>query len=306
MDRGHVSSARTIGLDLRSRGTRQCGLCGQLRTMTRAHVPPQAAGNGKQVTSATVQIKDGVLHNGRHSTGGIWVRGLCGLCSGLAGQRYDLAYGEFARRLLTHARVDNRLRLLRPWEPPAVRVAPGLVSRSILFGMFALSPNLRVVFPQLAADLLAQRDHIQMPDGAMLRLALFPDRRARIAGPVSAHRVLTLREDFDTFGEVFFRPLAWVLSPTARNPPAGGQSVLSRQGWAWADKWLQIRPRCDQRRPAEPRASRPRRATSVVARSRRVDRDDAGGDRSRARRDDPGMSVPSTHGTTVPEPSRGH
>lgn len=231
-----------MGLDLRSRGMRQCGLCGQLRTMTRAHVPPQAAGNGEKVTSAIVQIEGGVLQNGRHSTGGMWVRGLCEPCNGLAGQRYDVAYGEFAKRLLTHARLDNRLHLLRPWEPPAVRVAPGLVSRSILFGMFAVSPNLRVIFPDLAADFLAQRDHIQMPYGATLRFALLPDRRARIAGPMSAHRVLTLREDFDTFGEVFFRPLAWVLAPTGVSSRASGRSVLDRQGWACADDWLQYGP----------------------------------------------------------------
>lgn len=236
-------SPGTLGLDMRSRGMRQCGLCGQLRQMTKAHVPPQAAGNGGKVTSAIVQLKGGVLRNGRHYTGGMWVRGLCQSCNGLAGQRYDLAYGDFAKRLATHAEVNNRLHLLRPWDPPAVRVAPGLVSRSILFGMSAVSPNLRVVFPGLADDLLAGRDHIQMPQGATLRFALFAERRARIAGPMGAHRVLTVREDFDTFAEVFFRPLAWVLAPTITGGSRiDGASVLDRQGWACADEWLQYGP----------------------------------------------------------------
>jgi hypothetical protein len=220
---------------------RQCGLCGELRKMTRAHVPPQAAGNTGKVTSASVQIVDGVMKPGRQQEGGLWVRGLCEPCNGLAGRRCDLASGEFAGRLETFARVGPRLGFLRPWEPPAVSVAPGLVARSIVIGMFAVSPNLRVIFPQLAADLLNERDHIRMPQGATLRFALLPERRARIAGPMSAHRVLTLREDFETFAEVFFCPLAWVLAPTGESA-LGGQSVLERQEWATADKWLQYGP----------------------------------------------------------------
>lgn len=58
--------------------------------------------------------------------------------------------------------------------------------------MFAVSPNLWVIFPGLADDLLAGRDHIQMPQGATLRFALFAERRARIAGPMGAHRILTV------------------------------------------------------------------------------------------------------------------
>jgi hypothetical protein len=231
----------SMGLDMRSRGTRQCGLCGQHREMTKAHVPPQAAGNTAKVTSSIALVSDGVLRTGRQSAGGMWVRGLCEPCNGLAGQRYDTAYGEFAKSLDRHTAIGRRLHLLRPWEPPAVRVAPGLVSRAILFGLFAVSPHLRVIFPDLARDLLTKRDHIQMPPGATLRFALYSQRSARVAGPISAHRVLTRREDFDTFGEVFFRPLAWVLAPT-RPAPTSGLSVLDAQGWACADEWLQYGP----------------------------------------------------------------
>lgn len=230
----------SMGLDLRGKGLRPCGLCGQVRKMTKAHVPPQTAGNSEKVTSGIVRLSNGVRGPGRQASGGMWLRGLCEPCNNLAGRRYDLAYGEFAKSLIRHARFGNRLHLTRPWEPPPVGVAPGLVSRSVLFGFFAISPNLRVIFPELASDLRVERDHIAIPEGLTLRFAILPERRVRIAGPMSAHRVLTVREDFDTFGEIFFRPLAWVLAPTSSvESRFGNVSRLDREGWASADEWLQ-------------------------------------------------------------------
>lgn len=205
--------------------------------MSKAHVPPQAAGNTERVTASIVRISDGVMQNGRSANGGMWVRGLCARCNSLAGARFDGAYADFADRLEIHARVIERIGLLRPWEPPPVGLAPGLVARSILIGMFAISPNLRIIFPELAGDLCANRPHIRMPQGATLRYALYADRTARLAGPIGAHRVLTVREDFDTFAEVFFRPLAWVLAPTQGTNEVIGSSILDRQGWPRADEW---------------------------------------------------------------------
>lgn len=96
--------------------------------------------HGDKVTSAIVQVKDGVLRNGRPSTGGMWVRGLCQPCNGLAGQRYDLAYADFAKRLATDAEVSNRVHLLRPGIRPPYESHQGLVSRS---SSSACSPSAR-------------------------------------------------------------------------------------------------------------------------------------------------------------------
>lgn len=143
----------SLGLDLRTQSLRPCGLCGETRKMSKAHVPPRAAGNGSYVTSAIVIISRGVLRPGRHAAGGLWLRGLCAECNSLAGARYDDAYAEFSNRLRSYMQVSLRSYFALPSGAPAVSVAPGLVARSVMFGMFAISPNLRIMFPDLAEQL---------------------------------------------------------------------------------------------------------------------------------------------------------
>lgn len=209
--------------------------------MSKAHVPPQVAGNDSRVTSATTLIKHGTASVGRYSAGGMWLRGLCCECNSVAGLRYDRAYGDFARRVQIYIRARGYI--YAPGSPisaPPVSVAPGRVARSVMFGMFAISPRLRLIFPELARSLQAKRDHVFMPDGVSLRFAIYMDRTARLTGPVHAHRVMGLREYYETFAEIFFRPLAWVLAPQDRTTVGQGEmSVLDRQGWATADDWLQ-------------------------------------------------------------------
>lgn len=229
----------SLGLDLRSKTPRACGLCGDVRQLSKAHVPPQAAGNRGRVTSAVSRIVEGQRTSGRPYTGGMWLRGLCGECNSLAGGRYDAAYGDFARRLRTYAQVASRTSLPDPFSAPAVSVAPGLVARSVMFGMFAISPHLRVLAPELAEDLRSGRTHIPMPDGFSLRFALYPLRTARLTGPVYSQRILKQRQHYNTFAEVFFAPLAWVLTPGKRSTALETtENVLDAQGWACADEWL--------------------------------------------------------------------
>ncbi|MHA4950698.1 hypothetical protein ACX27O_25560 [Micromonospora sp. SD19] len=109
--------------------------------------------------------------------------------------------------------------------------------------MFAISPNLRIIFPELAEGLVTERRHICMPDGATLRLAIYDAPAARLTGPVHSFRVLSRPEHYNTFAEVYFRPLAWVLAPSDRGwVPLGSISVLDRQMWATADEWIQYGP----------------------------------------------------------------
>ncbi|SCE34808.1 hypothetical protein GA0115237_1119122 [Streptomyces sp. ScaeMP-6W] len=229
----------SLGLDLRNKTPRACGLCGDIRQLSKAHVPPQAAGNRNQVTSAVSQIVNGQRTSGRPYAGGMWLRGLCGECNSLAGGRYDAAYGDFARRLRSYTKVARRATLPEPFSAPAVSVAPGLVSRSVMFGMFAISPHLRTLSPGLAEDLRSGRTHITMPDGFSLRFALYPLRAARLTGPVYSQRILSRRQHYHTLAEVFFSPLAWVLTPGRKSTSLETtENVLDVQGWGCADEWL--------------------------------------------------------------------
>ncbi|MFD3663327.1 hypothetical protein ACFWVF_22495 [Streptomyces sp. NPDC058659] len=179
--------------------------------------------------------------HGRPAAGGLWLRGLCEQCNNFAGARYDAAYGDFVRRLWTYGRAAKHLQLVDPQAPPAVSVAPGLVARSVLIGMFAISPHLRLLFPQLAAELHEGKMGIAMPETLALRMAIYPHRTARLTGPVYSQRVLGKREHYNTFAEVYFPPLAWVLTAQERDAPFSGvESVLDRQGWAVANEWIRF------------------------------------------------------------------
>lgn len=210
-----------------------------MREMTKAHVPPQAAGNTGKVTNASTRIVGGVLGPGRFSSGGLWLRGLCRDCNSLAGAEYDRAYADFSRAIESFMRFSSRGHLLHPEAAPAVSVSPGRVARCVLFGMFGISPNLRAIFPELADALRRQDPHVKMPDGVSLRWALYGGRGARLAGPIHAHRVLGHPQVYLTSAEIYFRPLAWVLAPRGTGGLKGYESVLDREHWANADEWPQ-------------------------------------------------------------------
>lgn len=55
------SGRKVLGLDLQSPLPRACGLCGGVRELSKAHVPPRAAGNGSTVRRARQQISNGVF-----------------------------------------------------------------------------------------------------------------------------------------------------------------------------------------------------------------------------------------------------
>lgn len=229
----------TLGLDPWSKGSRICGLCGEYRKMTRAHVPPQAAGNTGDVTSATVRVCNSERTTGRPKAGGMWLRGLCRDCNGLAGENYDAAYGDFAAGLTRYFGARTHLFLPAAEPAPPVWVAPGRVARSVLIGMFATTPHLRTIFPGLAHDLQHRRPHITMPDGATLRMALYRSRSTRLASMAYGMRVLTHRQHYNVFSEIYFRPLAWTLSPNDDRLDGAGLGESAVSSWPVVDQWLQ-------------------------------------------------------------------
>lgn len=200
-----------------------CGLCGHFRELSRTHVPPQVAGNDRSVSRAPDRLVDGVRAPGRWTEGGLWVRGLCVSCNNLCGQHYDVAYADFAARVeqMTGESARRLLNGAVATGSPAVYFAPGLVSRCVMFGMFAINPRLRVLYPDLADDLrtLGHLDPtaIRWPDRLELRVGLFSRRdppHALLSSGVWSMRVLGRRERHSSFGDVIFPPLMWCLVPT--------------------------------------------------------------------------------------------
>ncbi|THG30355.1 hypothetical protein E6C70_14745 [Glaciibacter flavus] len=165
---------------------------------------------------------------GRQYAGGMWVRGLCFDCNNTAGNRYDTAYGLFTDQLRGWFRTGKRLAFGRI-DVPAVSLDPGLVSRAILYGFHAINPRLRVIFPELAKQLLNDTRQVRLPSGLRLRAGAYFGSDFKLSGGVLMQRVLGARETHFTFGEVFFPPLAWVLTPD--------YAGLAVDHWASADEW---------------------------------------------------------------------
>lgn len=208
-----------LGTTLASKSPRPCGLCGETRKMTKTHVPPQTAGNtGTVERAADLVTQEGVRRPGRWNRGGLWVRGLCNACNQLAGRRYDQAYGDFARALTSANSAQARGLSVPTSHAPPVRLAPGLVSRCILIGMFAMHPRLRHIFPALADDLRTEEPALRWPQGVKLRVGQHHNGRALLASGVFMARVLGHRTQHFTFTDVVFPPLIWSLVPDVNQP----------------------------------------------------------------------------------------
>ncbi|TDL45233.1 hypothetical protein [Microbacterium oleivorans] len=214
---------------LLNRKTGSCGVCGQHRKLTKTHVPPQVAGNRGQVQRADVMSSASSGFNPeRWRIGGMWVLGLCGECNSLAGARYDRAYADFADQLWSW--LQTRTHLLLPGTP-ALTLAPGRVSRSILSGMLGISPNLREFHPTLAAQ-VAAGGPVRLPGGLRLWFAAYPGNRTQLTGPMLTGLVDGSGRAINTLAAVTFRPLTWALATS------DSDAVMADQGWTDATDWL--------------------------------------------------------------------
>ncbi|MCJ1685350.1 hypothetical protein MT350_19510 [Rathayibacter sp. VKM Ac-2928] len=216
-----------LGLESQRECERFCGICGVWALSTRAHVPPRAAGNGTNVKRLVFRTVDGrVLPAGRPLEGGMWVRGLCSRCNSDAGSRFDEAYADFARSVIRYGSTFAPLAQLS--AVPPVRLAPGPVSRSILHGMHALNPTLRLLFPELATALRAGGP-VRLPAQTKLRVAAYGFSRARLSGSIHSRRVLQEAAVHLSFADVVFPPFIWSLVVAEE-----GQAT---DDWADASEW---------------------------------------------------------------------
>jgi hypothetical protein len=243
-----VTGLDLIGSTLSSPGARPCGLCGDFRKLSKAHVPPQAAGNTTKVLRAADVIDGGIRRPGRWQEGGMWVRGLCDDCNTHAGTHYDVAYADFAEQVgVLSSPLAQRLAVV-PGEAPAARFAPGLVVRAVLYGMFAISPRLRVLFPDFASDLKNEAPGlgpVRWPDKLALKVGRTHPAHADsgvISSGVWSIRVLRERVVHATFGDVVWPPLTWCLVPTIEDSELDGLGPPITKTLADASDWINYGP----------------------------------------------------------------
>lgn len=242
-----------------------CALCRSSTTLTKAHVPPRSAGNRSDVRRTRPYVDDSVMKQQSPLEGGMWLRTVCPSCNNLA-SRYDDSYGNFSQRLSRHL-PRHPLSLPTMNGVPPIALAPGRVARSVLHGMVAIAPSFSVVHPEFLDALLADGEGIALPEGLRLRVALTGDRYCRLASAYHMHRVLGERQDYEAFAEIYFRPLAWVLTGGRGTL---GDSVFDSEGWGDATDWVRYSReswRADLRDLV-------RRLPTVLHPTRRVDRDE--------------------------------
>lgn len=223
----------------RRRGMGRCGLCGSHRKMTEAHVPPQAVGNrGPHRQRAQWVAGNGGAQLGRWQDGGLSVYGLCERCNHQTSVRADPAYIDFHLRLA--GLLDTGIRLLQHSGDLPVRVAPGLVARSVLAGMFAVNDRLYDRYPELAKGLRTDSPDLRLPEDLRLLMAMTPGPRSRLGGPVGYMRVLTVRQFHMPLAEIWFPPLAWVLRAARASEPSLGPDLTT--SWGDATEWVRYGP----------------------------------------------------------------
>lgn len=204
-----------VARDPSLRENQRCGLCGRVETLTKAHVPPQAAGNiGAEVVRShfvATEDKEVAARDSRQLSGGMWVYGHCSDCNAVA-SRHDGEYGRICRAMVNGASGG------RYYFPPPSPISPGAVARSVLMGMFALAPHLRDAEPRLARQLASDERLIDVPLKNHLYLARTFGNRGRVSGPVGWF--MPLRPSprpgshwgANVAAQVWFTPLAWILA----------------------------------------------------------------------------------------------
>jgi hypothetical protein len=206
-----------------------CGVCGRVATLTKAHVPPRAAGNDEHVArNFIVANGDSGSRPGRASEGGLWVYGLCAECNSDAGGLYDEAYADFASRIAESLAVSQKI-ILGP--VPAVTFAPGRVTRAVLHGMHAISPHLRELYPTMATQ-LHRGGPVVLPGGLSLRMAGHLGQDALLVGPMLTAQVLGPKQQANTLASFTFRPFSWALVPT------DDSDYFDARGWLNVTSWL--------------------------------------------------------------------
>jgi hypothetical protein len=240
--RDQQKGSRVLGLINYHGEKLPCGICGVRKLMSRAHVPPQCAGNAMLVKRSRLMVNKHEVDAGRQDLGGIYLYGQCSDCNTESG-RYDGAYGQFADALRPNWVQSLQIEVPPLMSTPSVTFDPGAVARSILLGMCATGPHIRRHWPDLPPRLLSGSP-VTMPPELRLFLALTRGLTARVAGPIYGLPVAgPMRRDasgkvvgINSVASAYFPPLAWelILGP--------GETMLTDDRWADVSSWTEIEP----------------------------------------------------------------
>lgn len=231
-----------LGLVRQRRDKQPCGICGVKKLMSKAHVPPQCAGNQMLVKRYSLMAAKHEVDRGRQLDGGIHLYGLCADCNTKAGC-FDGAYGQLADALRPLWAKSWQVELPPTIKMPRVAFDPGGAARSILLGMCATGPHIRRNWPDLPAE-IASGAPLELPPELRLHLALARGLTARVAGAIIGFHLLGphMRRGksgrqlaINAAASVYFPPLAWELI----HP---GESILPDDGWADVSSWTTIKP----------------------------------------------------------------
>ena len=177
----------------------RCRICGQLRQLTKEHVPPASAFNKQTARMHTAEEwfargDDGELPGGELQQGGIWGYTLCAECNNLTGARYGEEYKLWAVSIINAiADANVNVRELEelteiPDGPlslsgdPGPR--PGAFLRQALAIMCTLSADFDLAerYPGIRR-LILEGSVGALPDGMSLGLTGYIGGNARIVGP---------------------------------------------------------------------------------------------------------------------------
>jgi hypothetical protein len=252
---------RRVGRRRTRNGKHTCGMCGDIKPMSKAHVPPQCAGNRMLSKRFLLLIKGHEVDAGRENLGGIHMYGLCEECNQRAGT-YDESYGDFAEGMRPLWVKSWRIEIPRLIRLPEVVIKPGSIIRSIMLGMCATSHLMQEKWPDLPLA-LAAGEPLEMPDDMRMFLALSRGVTARVSGPIAGFHLAGqnarrsksgLLIGINSIASVYFPPLAWELIHT-------GDTSLEDDGWADVSEWTQYAPkstvRLDEVVPALPAVCHP-------------------------------------------------
>jgi hypothetical protein len=220
----------------------RCGLCGQVRPLTKTHVPPQCAGNRGRVKRFTIVSDD--EHRAAATSrriGGVHFFGLCSTCNGVIQGQWDRHYGELAKALWPFA-VGTSLTL--PGGNLAMsdmEIRPGAVARCVMAGAFALNPKLQDVHPALATELLTGTSTITMPAPLRLLMAITTGPFARVTGSIGGWYMFRPKVGGKNLGimslaQIYFPPLAWQIADLDES------ILLQKERWQDVSDWLEMQP----------------------------------------------------------------
>ena len=235
----------------------KCRLCGEMRRLTKEHIPPASADNRGRLLEHSLEEwfrrTDEEIPGGRLRQGGMWGYTLCARCNNLTGTRYVPEYGRWvasAIHALARASVNVREvdRMASPVRgelglggQPSPR--PGAFVREVLAMMCSLSGpyDLAGRYPVIRRIVLEGASE-GLPEGMSLGLSLVLPTQTRLVGPTAV--VDTASLSWEWVLEMAHPPLA-LLMVIATSRPRRHLFDLSRFTLAPPDEEIPVEARIE-------------------------------------------------------------